>query len=714
MRVTISILILVILLTCALACNPSDDDDDNSVTADDDDDTGGDDDDDDDDDDDNDDDDTGDDDDDDNDTLLIEAIDGGGAGTKTMALVAGPNDTFYIATVIARNLYLFSSIAKGPWQEEVLAEYAADPSLAVDASGHLHLAYVDLWDERVMYGTDLSGAWEFEQITQGVETDFNPSIAVDSDGFAHLIHRDPIGGGVRYGTNKTGAWTSVVVDNGGRNIGNRGLAVDQNGHAHACYYYHAQNVTYATNKTGSWTHSTVEAGYGWGLSIGLDGSGTIHLGYHISDYSYDVRYAVGDGTTWTITSLDPVGLAWEPSITVDPGGTAWISYYGTDVAGVKLATNQPGQTPETVDLDGNFFTSPAVDDLGNPHLAYGGIGEVVYANKTGGSWSFETVAEADRAYTELGMSLDPGNNLHVVYSKDGLFHATDEPGYWSAEKIDGSIHSAYGVDIASDAAGRSHISYIDSGANLNYATNASGSWSTQVVAPASFSRTPAIAVDSGGHAHLCYLEEHASDEYRLMYAENRTGTWTTRIVEDTPAECDIALNSAGEVILAYVLQGDIFHAVDAGASWDTEEVDTAYGGLFSDPTILIDSSDHAYIMARNERSYLYSLRYYTNSTGPWIGEEAVADDVGNRSSIAVDTAGTAHVCYVKEPAHSRQSDIMYASNDSGIWTTYTIDPAGQLGYENEIAVESGGRVHMVYSGEETVWHARFRPETLSK
>ena len=74
--------------------------------------------------------------------------------------------------------------------------------------------------------------------------------------------------------------------------------------------------------------------------------------------------------------------------------------------------------------------------------------------------------------------------------------------------------------------------------------------------------------------------------------------------------------------------------------------------------------------------------------------------VGSFTSIAIDSNGYVHISYYDcgelTGGFCTKGDLKYATNASGSWKTYTIDSEGDVGEWTSIAIDSNGKVHISY------------------
>ena len=263
------------------------------------------------------------------------------------------------------------------------------------------------------------------------------------------------------------------------------------------------------------------------------------------------------------------------------------------------------------------------------------------------------------------------------------------------------------TSIALDSSGKVHISYYDyTNADLKYATNASGAWVTTTVdSSGQVGRYTSIALDSSGKAHISYFDNTNRD---LKYATNASGSWVASTVdnsENVGSHTSIALDSSGNVYISYYAyqedsrhDGDCKYATNVSGSWVATTVDSS-GQVGEYTSIALDSSGKAHISYLDDTNY--GLKYATNASGSWVATTVDSGTyyVGEYTSIALDSSGKAHISYYDATTtkeYEPKRDLKYATNASGAWVTTTVDGSERVGEYTSIALDSSGKAHISY------------------
>jgi hypothetical protein len=230
-------------------------------------------------------------------------------------------------------------------------------SLAIDVAGGLHVAYAGGYDHH--YAIETGEGWLVQLIEDATIT--WTRLALDESGHAHIAYQVAGAQNLRYTSNASGSWTSELVD--AASIGGQSLVLDGAGHAHVSYGG-AGGLQYATNKSGTWANEVVDA-RGGGSSIAIDSEGDLHIVYTTA--SGELLLASGVSSAWTVESLDDAGAS-RPLLVVDAADQRHIAY-GDESSLVYLAQNGAAWSRSIVCAE----CAPdalTVDDVGVPWVTY--------------------------------------------------------------------------------------------------------------------------------------------------------------------------------------------------------------------------------------------------------------------------------------------------------------------------------------------------------
>ena len=232
----------------------------------------------------------------------------------------------------------------------------------------------------------------------------------------------------------------------------------------------------------------------------------------------------------------------------------------------------------------------------------------------------DTIVATDSSLGSIAIAVDSGGFAHACYDLGStLYYASNSSGTWVPTDTDQLVAGTAGggCDIAVDDDGRIYISFLGS-AGLGYLTNESGTWVAATIDPHSGSapgvwlRSTSIGVAADGAVHIAFFHDRADG---LEYATNASGTWAVSIIdpgEDVGSDCDLALDSAGNVHIAYLDHTDLEllkYATNAGGAWQPELLANARPWFAE---IAVDSMDRIHVVFADAAGNLA----YTTTAGP--------------------------------------------------------------------------------------------------
>ena len=201
-----------------------------------------------------------------------------------MAVVFARNDTGATTHNLALR-YLWN----GVWTEYLLdsdTDTGQHPSVAIDRQGALHIAYIDVHNNKLRYATNSSGIWAFTTLGDAIH------VSGGGRGTAIVVH--PITDSVH-----------IVTTN------------------HANGNHHLQ---YHTNEGGTWFNETITdttKDEGYFPSMVVDGAGNLYVAHHCNAGCKDLRLSSRINGMWQIETVAGVANQYGMStVDYDIGNTA--------------------------------------------------------------------------------------------------------------------------------------------------------------------------------------------------------------------------------------------------------------------------------------------------------------------------------------------------------------------------------------------------------
>ena len=645
--------------------------------------------------------------------LTIKLAAGGAPGNHRSKLVIDPNGGKYVLSTRSRELVLYTEQSANNWSEEFIYHNAFYPSLALDPSGKLHVAFMGLSRKQnaLIYGTNASGNWRFQIVDRSGNVGAYASIAVDATGQPHIAYFDETLLRLKYATLVLGLWKTEVVDwswNTGRNAS---LAIDGNGFAHICYHDHVQAaIRYANNTTLSWQTEIVEPTatlYG-DTSIAVEPSGVAHLAYlHNEDYNdgTDVHYATNRDGSWNIQSLaestqDTIGFY--NSIALDDQGYAYVGFSTEDdvnsptVFSADVYTNRYGEWTRIFNTaDGGAFPfSLAVDGQSTAHLIYSTSFGLNHWHGDGGTSTDAILKHVVSGIGFISMALDENDVAHFAFTgaepeQFGLYYTNESAGPGTAWLLDAGWDNSY----------PNHEEWVSPGWNSSIAVAADGG----------------VHISYQWHYHFYEINkaeppapdiETTHNEYQLRYikvAEDESGMGSSPIILDTAGcgETALALDPAGHPNIVYLQwptsygaaesKGDGLYLRAEASEW---EMETVAENADIEHALVMDDEGYLHVAYADYLGYgTYGIYYANNRSGAWQAE--LVDQIELRSSgldLTLDAAGHAHLAYYD----LLSGGLKYATHATGNWETTVVDDTDHCGASPSILVDGEGHCYIAY------------------
>ena len=430
-----------------------------------------------------------------------------------------------------------------------------------------------------------------------------------------------------------------------------------------------------------------------------------------------VEHADGTWTSELVVAApsDIVG----PDLAIGPDDAVHIAFVRTDAGneGVYDATNETGSwvvtlvAPLAADA-GVGAARVQVSTAGDVDVAWAGPDGVFDATRTGGTWAAPVEVSPDRA-ASLDLVRD-GGTLHLVFGRtnpfdepDGIEYATSAGGPWSVETLDAGVDAS--PRLAVDADGHAHVTYLRASPEpqVRYATDATGSWVTDVVTESWTWLDPSFAVDAAGHHHVAVARQ--GTEPGLWYGTDAGGSWSMERLTTIAPDGGVGLVVApdGSASIAY---GESIDGTEAQVAEQTAWLATGTPGAWTFTQLATEATTGTHAIARAADGTLHvafgindggerRIAYATDALGSWVvapigaSSALTADD---NPSIAVDAHGHAHIAFEAAAMSPDRTSIFYATNASGFWVISRRTTGAPHDLGPSIALDSAGRPRIAY------------------
>ncbi len=358
------------------------------------------------------------------------------------------------------------------------------PSLAIDALGSVHIAWYDLTDYAGSGGdfdifyklwNATSSTWTSTEVvsTESTEQSAYPSLAIDALGNVHIAWMDLtnyLGAGAHFDifyklwNSSTSSWTATeVVSTESTDVSfGPSLAVDILGNVHIAWYDWTDyagagidaDIFYKlfNSSSSSWTITEIASidstKHSYFPSLAIDLLGNVHLAWADetnlagAGVDFDIFYKLWNATstTWTSTevvSTESTEQSSHPSLALDSSRNvhvAWNDETNYASAGVDFdifyklwdSSSSTWTTTEvisTISAGDSSDPSLAVDSIGNIHIAWEDFTvtdrDIFYRhwNSSSSSWSMTVgvSSESTRNSENPSLGVDSNGYVHIVW-----------------------------------------------------------------------------------------------------------------------------------------------------------------------------------------------------------------------------------------------------------------------------------------------------------
>jgi plastocyanin len=379
-----------------------------------------------------------------------------GAPSVPSILLTSVNDGIWTRGAVAMQAAIPNvDIAFGPATVEPVKSMKPQnvngTAIAIDGAGGLHVAWVSntgVWYAHSADGTSFSADQVQKARIDQRGPIGQPSIAVDGQGVPTIAYTRTTAAGqeVEVARQSGGSWTTDTIERlpleaGGSQPGRTAIAISSDGSPVVLYDRGSEVVAAVLVHGGGFSAGPVESGVdGAGLSVAIDGDGTLHAAYYAGDAIHTATSK--DGSSWDTASVAAVGTGGNEQgrstgIGTGADGTTYVTWYDPGADEVRLASGSGSDFSaiETSGASGGDLPTLAVNANGQVYVAwydetdqnlmlgtYGDVGGLELAiqsptptgaeqpapSPTGGTQQCTTAQNGELSVTAQGLAFDTG------------------------------------------------------------------------------------------------------------------------------------------------------------------------------------------------------------------------------------------------------------------------------------------------------------------
>ncbi|MEC7042944.1 MAG: putative Ig domain-containing protein, partial [Candidatus Thermoplasmatota archaeon] len=644
----------------------------------------------------------------------------------------------------------------GSWSSSIIdnsTNTGFKPSIAIDRTGALHIAYIDNANDTIRYATNVSGSWAFSTLGDAEWTDSHSrktDIAIhpitDAVYIVHTMKDVGDSGsaleGVRFHTNEGGSWVNESITDRGLKSGyDPQIALDSDGNIHVSYYLdQGSDLKIASRIDGVWQNETVYESDNSGNtpSIAIDSQDVIHIVHMINYASNNKRLTLTSGTlgSWTNTTFGDSALyrhSYSPSIAIDSNDAIHIAYhYGTTSKHLHYISNMTGSwSLETLDnSNAGWGARVSIDNNDDIHIAHsnlvgsGTIAHYLEMTKRTGSGEGLTAHPIFDISPPLpdGLSMN-WRNGRITGTPTEVQDSTTYTVWANISERSASTSMSIGVDWSL----RPSVSGVS--ATLNTAiTPITFEWNTTIWEsrvtngsdhPSSATnsnyagKATDIAADSNGKTHVVSFDDNNDD---LRYTTNAGGTWTSSLIHEsgnTGRHPSIVIDSNDMIHVVFVRQTGTslmyMNKSVSATSWSSPT--TISSDAWNKATgLALDEDDNLYVSwARNDANYKRqcfvktkpaSSSTWSDLPGLYTHYQSENHQVRTACDVAVDSNKKVHIVAHDASSSSNSGDLRYTTNVSGSWVSSDIrgysTSSADTGRLVNLVIDSNDKIHLTY------------------
>jgi len=654
-------------------------------------------------------------------------IAGGNVAATDTAAADGRDGVVYLAAIRSYQLMLYT-IAGEAITAETLATGAADPKIAVDGSGALHVVYRNSKATRLVYLTNRTGAWVQETV-ESSDYVSGADLALGPDDAPHLCYNREENGLV-YAVRSATGWSSEIVYQ--KALSDCAIAVGEEGYVHlfgATVTDSYQPIAvYVTNWSGSWENYRIMQLANGGLvsggfncfDVAVDAEGIAHFAlvhwtYILEATDYFVSYMTFENSMLKKWS-NPTGSGiTKITLLLDDDEGAHL-FYGSP--NLHEWTNAGGSWADTTLEPSGRYASAAQDASGDFLIGYldANTMDLNLGRESGAAWTKQLVADGTQVGWSVSQALDGDGNVFLAYvdNIDAKYRlAYHSNGAWHFEDIapgseDFDEDDAY-ILIALTPASEPHVMFQELATNdIFYGVREDKGWIVEALVEEDATLDD-FAVDKDGYDHLLY---NISDE--IHYATNRSGDWLTETLTTEAYGIRLAVDANGMAHVVYITNIDwkvqVYYTTNASGTWVEENPYTSDSAWVYSLVLDADDAPHIALGTQEVSGGFNRIRHLWRADGDWKSELAfsVVNDDNDKAigsgAMAVDADGALHISFCF--SCWQDPEIWYATNRSGAWSAekqFPYPAGADDDISNDIDLFQAARADLLFEINGELW-----------
>jgi hypothetical protein len=362
-----------------------------------------------------------------------------------------------------------------------------------------------------------------------------------------------------------------------------------------------------------------------------------------------------------------------------------------------------------------------VDGQGRLHVAFGNFA-LYHAVLDGGDWQVETVDDQMPRGEFSSLALDAGGNPHILYREyyaGTIYYAYKDAEGWHRETLHQAPYDPSDINrfttIEVDGQNRPHAlfrSYTSESIQpLIHGRREGGVWHFETIdANGVMGLQSALAFDNQGYPHISYADSSTEGIAKIRYAYQDAAGWHYELVEDaitgnTRGESALVLAADGQPVIAYNWTDGNAATIrlarrQSDGTWVKEDVfaDSPSGLV---PALVLDAAGYPHLVHAGHMGAYWgsAIHTYQDGTGWHSAQVEPVSFNAYATSLARDTGGNLYLFNVADTGGGGEyplARLLHATLEVGssTWITGTLGQQAQVGVENSLVLDSGGRPHL--------------------